>query len=205
MELLAGAHSSVAITIPSTRRLHEQGYRERAALNPIELDYVRVKGLVLLDDRHFNSGRVVRTQELRRRFHVNPLKKNARYYMSRGKLGVSRGLHNEQEVINFLELQGFVTLVPEDETAHSLLQKLCGADICIGLEGSALLHAAMAMPEGSTIMAIQPPHRFTTVVKIYADAANVKYAFTVGEGKPENFIMPIERLGKILCLVENAG
>jgi hypothetical protein len=64
-----------------------------------------------------------------------------------------------------------------DTLIHTLIQKPSSAEICVGVEESGLVHAAMALPAGATILAIQPPRRFTIVIKIYADAAKIIYGF----------------------------
>jgi capsular polysaccharide biosynthesis protein len=114
--------------------------------------------------------------------------------LTRGTLGAKRNLVNSSEVQAALVRLGFDIVNPELETARGLAEKLCGVEIAVAVEGSAQIHCWLAMPGGSTFVAIQPPARFNTWAKMTADAIGINYAFLVADPHPDGFCVPIDRL-----------
>lgn len=68
------------------------------------------------------------------------------------------------------------------------------ARIAIAVEGSSLMHALLMMPERAALLTIQPPQRFNNVLKGYADALGLRYAFTVADVARDGFHLPFSRL-----------
>ncbi len=53
------------------------------------------------------------------------------------------------------------------------------ARVVIGVEGSALNHVHYAMADGSCLLALQPPHRFTNVQRDRCSAMGMRYGIYV--------------------------
>jgi capsular polysaccharide biosynthesis protein len=184
-----------------TNWLHEAGYRELTGLSVEQVDIAHADKLWIIDDRGINRSRAQRFQELRRiirsRVTANFDSPNL-VYLARGKLGSSRQMSNERETVNCLTCLGFEVVEPESETPLALASKLRNTSIAVCVEGSAQVHALLAMPEGSTIINIQPPQRFTAPGKDMADMAGMRYGFVVGDA---GFSVDADRLRRTIDLV----
>jgi hypothetical protein len=200
LELLAAQRSVSGLKLAGTPWLHEPGYRELVGLKVKQSHHARIERLWIIDDSGINDGWISRIEELRRRVRSvaapNGPAPNAPkcVMLTRGTLGAKRNLVNSSEVQAALVRLGFDIVNPELETARGLAEKLCGVEIAVAVEGSAQIHCWLAMPGGSTFVAIQPPARFNTWAKMTADAVGINYAFLVADPHPDGFCVPIDRL-----------
>jgi capsular polysaccharide biosynthesis protein len=134
-------------------------------------------------------------EELRRRVRSAAAPNGPkRVMLTRGTLGAKRNLVNSSEVQEALVHIGFEIVNPEMETAQGIVEKLCGVEIAVTVEGSAQNHCWLAMPRQSSFVAIQPPTRFNLWSKMNADAIGINFAFVVADPHPEGFCLPTDRL-----------
>ena len=75
-----------------------------------------------------------------------------------------------------------------------MVTKICTAEIAIAVEGSAQDHCLIAMPSGSTFIAIQPPTLFNAWGKTHADAIGINWAYVVADSHHDGFVLPVDRL-----------
>jgi hypothetical protein len=69
------------------------------------------------------------------------------------------------------------------------------------VEGSVQNHCLLAMPTGSTLLAIQPPKRFNAFSKTFADLLGINWAYVVAEPDENGFRLSVKRLLETLDVV----
>jgi hypothetical protein len=78
------------------------------------------------------------------------------------------------------------------------------ANIVIGVEGSHLSHSIYPIKDGGSIIVLQPPNRFSMVLKDFTDCLDMNFGFLVGtEKEGGNFEINIQRLDELIDKVEN--
>ncbi|HEY1143421.1 MAG TPA: glycosyltransferase family 61 protein [Sphingomicrobium sp.] len=187
---------------------HEAGYRDLVSLHPASVSYARCDRLWLLDDHEFNRSFVERYGRIRERLRVQvgaPAEPRARIFMARGKSGIGRGLSNEMEVRAALEKRGFEVLEPEAMAATDIARKLSDARLVVSPEGSALAHAAIAMPRGAGLLAIIGAQHFNLTYKALSDVLGFRFGMAIADALDEQqFSQPVEALLKTVDLLEAA-
>ena len=214
LELLAREQHWPALGFGLRPWQHEPGYRAMTGLSPHIVRFARVKHLWVVDDRGLNASRERRFRELRALIRQSAMRAERsgaeKVYLARGHTGQGRQLVNATEVESALTRAGFTIIHPEAMEPLALASSLADARIVVAVEGSAHVHALLAMADGGTLVNIQPPRRFTTPGKGMADMAGLRYAYTVGEpaspaDDDDNFTMPVARLLQTIALVEAAA
>jgi hypothetical protein len=199
LELLAAERAVLGLKFSGRLWLHEPGYRQLCGLEISRADYACIDRLWVVDDRGLNNSWISRVTELRRRVRSEVPPGGGKLVMlARGSLGVKRNLINSAEVSEALDRLGFAIIDPETEKPSSLAAKLSNAEIGITIEGSVQSHFMIAMPSGSTVLAIQPPARFNSIHKGYADAIGLNWGFVVADPHADGFHLPIDRLLRLL-------
>ena len=202
LEILAGRRGMPAITFTHEPWQHEPGYRDLLNMHPLALGHARVANLWITDERALNGGWQSRVEELRAKLRsaVRPGPGDP-VFLRRGSRGTSRALLNEDALCEGLDKLGFRIIAPESLAARDLAEALGGAQITVCVEGSAQDHALIAMPRGATLLTIQPPYRFNSFPKSYADAAGMRFAYTVADPAHGGFHLDLERLRRTLDLI----
>ena len=203
LEVLAKQRGMTALTFARKPWLHEAGYRDVVGLQPATTNFARVRNLWITDERMLNEGWKMRFREVREavRGKVRPAG-DTPVYLRRGTLGTARNLLNEEAVCERLESAGFRIIAPESMSPAEIAAALAAAKVVACVEGSVQQHAFIAMPEGSTMVSIQPPHRFNSVAKLLTDAIDATFAFVVAEPASDGFTIAPERILKTLDLVQ---
>ena len=209
IELLSLQRGLRPLSIANRVYGHEPEYRERFGLGPPTRpsSIVRAASLWIVNDNGMTEGRVKRYQTLRNRVRSTESDGPARVFIDRdGNWGVPRGLANRDEVIRALAGRGFEMIHPERMSVDELSKALCCAQICVGVEGSALTHATMMVAPGACIVAIQEADRFTSGIKWFADAVDMRYGFLVAERQSSDaqIHVDVKRLHATLDLAERA-
>jgi hypothetical protein len=205
MELLAERRELKPLSYAGHPWMHEAGYRQMMALPGVPVSFAHVKRLWIINDLGLNANWISRFKELRERVrrsakHGGP----SRVFLIRGRKGVARELVNELAIADALSRRGFVTIAPEQLSAHEIADALSSARLVVSVEGSALNHAQFALPSNSAVLVIQPPERFNAFHKILMDFTGIRFGYIVAEPVPGGFAAPLDRLLRTLDLVENA-
>ena len=206
-ELWAADNGSQPLVLPTPpARVHEPGYRSLTGLKAEHVAHAHVDSLWYLEDHELSDNRIERVRRVRARIRAAvSLDGPSHVFLSRGRTGKGRVLDNEQDVQAALVARGFALLTPETSTPAEIARTLASARVVVSPEGSAKAHAALAMPEGGTLVVLQPPLHFNMVYKTIADALDIGFAFTVGEvAGRESFVQPLDRLERLLDLVERS-
>jgi hypothetical protein len=183
--------------------LHEPGYRKLLPWpDPAMVSTAWVKSLWIVDDRGFSAHRTARMQRLKSHIRRAASETGPRaVFLRRGSTGKARTLVNEQAVIDHLAARGVAILAPEECQPHEIVEALANAEIAIGIEGSAINHANLAMPANSAVLVIQPPHRFNALGRPVAALCGQRYGFVVGDPAGDHsFSVDLGRLRRTIDL-----
>ena len=205
LELLAQDRPETALGVARKPWVHEPGYRALVDLQLHRTAFAEVEGLWVVNDESLNQRRTDRFRTLRERIRAGATNDRSGppvFILRDG--GAARPLLNQQALADFLARRGFTILSPEAESVDGLVAAFRNAPLVVSVEGSALCHPVMAMPEGGTILAIQPPRRVTCIQKNNTDWAGLRMAHTVADDAGTGFTLGEDRLMRILDLIERS-
>jgi hypothetical protein len=183
---------------------HKADYEQSFGMNPERLEHAFFRELVVFDDVGQNRGKRCRCRSLSEKLlaHVD-VRPHPGVFVIRGLAGERRLLKNEWEVAERLrDRRGLRIIDPLKESVHAIVAACAGAAMVVGVEGSALMHGILALPEGGSLLTLQPPNRFVGLYKHLTDRDNQRFGFVVGQPVSEDFsIDPIEveRTMDLLC------
>lgn len=203
LELLAYDRGLLALRPPDPSWIHTLGYRKALGMMPQMEQHSRVGKLWLIDDRGLNKNwgeRYLRVRDSLKAFR--PESGPDRVFISRGTSGARREIINLLEVESALKDSGFTMLYPEQETPEGIIKTLSRARIVVGMVGSALAHAQLAMPQGSTLVTIQPSTLFSGFHKLFADVSGIRFAFVVADRQNDDSVVNVARLMKTIEMAE---
>lgn len=187
---------------------HAPGYRTLLGLPaPEVVQRGRIGELTVYEDFAQNSFKVARYRTLRQRLRNTlgkPVSAPAGVYLRRGSGGEPRVLANEVAVEAVLAARGFDILDPSVMEAEVLARRCLEAPVVVSIEGSHVSHAIYPIAEDGAFVILQPPDRFSTVHKQFADALGMRFAFQVGtpgEGgfsvDPGALMRLLDRVGQV--------
>jgi len=188
---------------------HEHGYRELLSLSDGSVASGHFGQLILIDDWGQNSDKRRRYQELRSRIRrgiggVGTRAGSERVFIKRGQGGVAHGrdARNSVDLEAHLVSRGFSVVDPDTMSAQQISRINQNARLIIGVEGSHLAHAFYSIADNGKLVVIQPPNRFNNIFKDLADALGLQYAFIVGCPVDGGFTIDLDRLDKLLELID---
>lgn len=180
---------------------HMSAYERRLGMAPRRAETCRFDELTLFDDRHHNADRRKRATDLRRALVGAEPARHPGVYLLRGTLGARRVLRDEQAIAQRLaERRGFKVIDPSISTLDQIIDACAGALVVAGVEGSHLVHGLMLMPPEARFLAIQPPARAVSVLKLTTDRQNQDYCLVVGRGSNESFSIDADDIERTLDL-----
>jgi capsular polysaccharide biosynthesis protein len=182
---------------------------QRALLELVELR-ARLAGsvtfdeLLVLDDRAQTRHKARRYRAIRQRFAERYRREGAPHgvFLFRGATGSARVLVNEAEIAAALEPYGFVAVHPERLSFDQLNQRIWGARWIVGVEGSQLLHGFYNAAEGARFLVLNPPMRFSNVIKSYTDCLDMHYGFVIGEPCTGGFRVELGEVLRVMDMLE---
>lgn len=74
----------------------------------------------------------------------------------------------------------------------------------VGVEGSQLSHEIFFLHDGGKMCAMQPPTRFTTILKHWCDSVGIAFGFVVGEQTATGWAIEPARILHTIALLEDA-
>lgn len=183
---------------------HQHEYASRLGLEVDAIGPTHFRELIVIDDRGQNADRRERMQTLRERLHGGALaKRHAGVMLWRGSTGHARQLTNEAAVAQRLRERGFTIVRPEEQSFDELAEACAGARVVVGVEGSQLAHGLYGVAPAGAVVALQPPHRFGNVFKVYADNLGLRYGFVVGHAEPGgSFRIDVDQLDRLLDRID---
>lgn len=159
--------------------------------------------LILFDDRSHNESKRFRAIDLRRRLVRNEPDRHSGTFLLRGRSGDRRELTNEREIAERLaRRRGYRVVDPSVTPLAEIIEACAGAQVIAGVEGSHLVHGLMVMPPEGRLLAIQPPKRAVSVLKLITDRQGQDYSFVVGcpGEEPSSFSADADEIERTLDL-----
>lgn len=182
---------------------HAARYEALLGQTPMRVENVRFEELLLFDDVGHCAEKRERADANRRRLvGAGAPESHAGVFLLRKANGDRRFLANEMEIAERLaRRRGFRIVDPLANSADAIVAQCAGAQVVVGVEGSHLVHGLVAMPPGSTLLALQPPARAVSVLKMITDRQEQEFAFVVGQGGDADFVIDPEEVERTLDLL----
>jgi Glycosyltransferase 61 len=179
---LIGTDEIPALAMVSPPFAHAIQYSQLFNLKAIYANSGTVDNLFILSDHSQNSFKRTRYLQFRERLANNLKPEIIDYkgvFIARGQSGKNRAVVNEEEVIAFLQNQGFDVIYPETMQPADIIKKLWGAKIVVTVEGSAHNHAMFSMALDGVLLHLQPPQRFGGVIRGVCNCLGIGWGFYV--------------------------
>jgi hypothetical protein len=200
---LAAESLATPVSVLEAPSPHQSQYLNFFKLAPTVVTSGFFSRLTVIDDIGQNEFKLRRAELLRNRAQSRfPSGGHRRVMILRGSSGERKLLINEPEVAAALADRGFAVLDPYGLTATEIIEFCIDAECVVGVEGSQLVHGLCVMRPGGTLVSLQPPRRFCTVLKGCCDVRNICYAFQVGVESETDFTIDIDAIHRLLDRVE---
>lgn len=198
--LAANEGIPVSTTQPASAHILE--YERLLGIAPVRTDGAYLREVVVIDDSGQNSNK-------QKRFRSNidllmpnfDTKSHPGVFILRRNSGSARVMHNEIEAAEHLRAKrGFRVVDVTKDDLRTILASCAGAQVIAGIEGSHLIHGIMALKPGGSILTLQPPDRFCSVIKRTTDPDNQNFGFVVGHARAGGFVIDLEEMERTLDL-----
>jgi Glycosyltransferase 61 len=163
-----------------------------------------VDDLVIFHDHSQNSLKRRRYRTLRERVKQRvacPETPSPLVYLRRGTTGASRLISNEAEIVKALIKRDFVIVDVSASDLETILSPLLTAKLVISMEGSHCGHCVTTMQEGSGLIVLAPPDRFTVNQRGWADCLSIRTGFIVGDRVESGSHFSIEDIARMIDLM----
>lgn len=181
---------------------HTQGYEDWLGMKPIRMRNTYFKELVIFDDigQNRHKHKRFRSMNVKVLSHVK-VSPHPGVFILRGGTGELRLLHNELAIAEYLKnKRGFKILDPAKTDVPTIVSTCAGAQMIVGVEGSGLIHGILALQEGGSVLALQPPDRFVKVYKDLTDRDQQNFGFVVGHAQGNGFHINPHEIEKTIDL-----
>jgi hypothetical protein len=181
---------------------HTRDYTSLFQLSTVPVKVGHFRQLNVLQDFGQNSYKRQRYRRMRDTlWNAKPAPDSDCLMFVRGRSGVDRQFVNEPAVAEFLAHRGVRIIDPMALSVDELIRLSLNARVAIGVEGSHLIHSLLTLRPGGTLLTLQPPYRFSTILKDYTDALDLRFAFVLGEPSGSGFVIDTDRLARTLDLL----
>ena len=183
---------------------HALEYETALEMNPYRTNAAYMKNAVFFDDDWGNNKSKHERLSANRTKLLSkfPRKQHSGVFILRRDSGVSRLMLNEIEIAEQLQDKyGFCIVDVTKRSAAEIISSCVGAQILIGIEGSHLTHGIMVLQPGTSVITLQPPNRFSGVLKMTTDMEHIHYGFVVGIPKEEGFYINLEEIERTIDLL----
>lgn len=200
---LAAASGLPPLATADAKPPHGPEYEALLGMAPRRAEAGHFDELVLFDDLPDNPAKRLRAAALRARLWSQVPKPAPclGVMLLRGSSGDRRVLQNEMALAETLATRGFLVLDPMRETAARLAQVLAGAAVAVGVEGSQMTHALLALPPGATLVTIQPPDRTCASLKTLGERFGLRFGYVVAEGRAGSYRIDPQEVCRTLDLL----
>jgi hypothetical protein len=184
--------------------MHQPGYERLLNLKVETVTRALFSKLVLFSDSTLNPYRIERFQRARSLLYdtVGSYQQNRYIYLSRGVTGAKgRELVNELALIDKLKGLGFVIVEPEGLSSEQIVEACLGAEIVMGIEGSAIGHGFFSIKDGGIVICIIPEKHFNNAYMDYCSAIGVQYGFLVSRAVPEGFSINLDDVDELFSKI----
>ena len=184
---LAESYGNPVTTRPADG--HVPDYEAQLGMTPTRVADAHFEELVIFSDHANNAGRRARAWMVRDRLiGRREIAEHPGVFLLRGRSGERRVLVNEMQIAERLARErGFRVLDPSRASVDAIVEACAGARVVAGIEGSQMSHGQIVQPPGSTFLALFPPDRVVSVMKMPADRQGQRFAAVIGEGGADEF------------------
>jgi Glycosyltransferase 61 len=198
---LAARTGHPVTTRPATG--HVPDYEQRLGMAPARIADAHFDELFLFSDHANNADRAARTAAMRTRLiGGRAVTEHPGVFLWRGDTGDRRLLVNEGEIAERLERErGFRVLDPSSAGLDAIVEACAGARVVAGVEGSQMSHGQAIMPGDAAFLALMPPDRVVSVMKIVQDRGGGGFALVIGEGSAGCFRVSWDEVAATLDLL----
>lgn len=182
---------------------HKADYEDRLGMVPERGSSAWFRELHVFDDASNNRHKRRRADAIRDRLARDAMPDHPGVFLLRGNTGDPRVLRNERQIAERLErTRDFQIIDPSYASVDEIAHLCANARVVAGVEGSHLNHGFAVMPPKSCALAIFPPTRAVSVMKMLTDRQEQDFAVVIGEGYDEAFTADINDIERTLDLVK---
>lgn len=182
---------------------HKQDYEVQLGMAPQRGSSAWFRELHVFDDASNNRHKRQRADAMRDRLSHDAMPPHPGVFLLRGSTGDPRVLLNEWRIAERLgRARGFQILDPSHASVDEIVYVCANAQVVAGVEGSHLNHGFAVMPPNACALAIFPPTRAVSVMKMLTDRQEQDFAVVIGEGNDEAFTADIDDIERTLDLVK---
>lgn len=196
-------NEGVPITSDRIPYVHAPDYEAWLEMKPVRLRNAFLSELVFFDDDGQNQHKCARFRAIGEKVLARvQVKPHPGVFILRRSTGKKRIMRNEMELAEYLrERRGFRILDVTTADVASIAATCAGAQVVVGVEGSHLLHGVIVLQPGGAVLVLQPPNRFTGVIKRTTDRHDQHFGFVVGHAEEGGFRIDPSELERTLDLL----
>jgi hypothetical protein len=200
-------NEGVPVTTHQAPSPHQQAYERCFGSQPERVRSAHFRELVVFDDLDHNADKGRRFQALRDKLlGTAKVERHPGVFILRRASGKHRVMNNEMEIANHLRRsRGFRVVDVTTDDLATILAACAGAAVVAGVEGSHLMHGLMTLDRGASLLTLQPPHRFCTVLKRTMDRDGQHFAFVVCQKDQNGFCADLDEVERTLDLLPSTG
>lgn len=167
---------------------HSLEYLDVLGLAPMADPLVFAREMIAYQDYGQGSHKRARYREINKRIvaRYDIGAAEAPVFIKRGRTGVPRWIANEDALIDALVARNWKIVDIAKATVADMQKVLVRAPVVVSIEGSQLDHALLSMPEGASMVILEPQDRFLLRFLGICRARNIRPGFTVVEGSLAN-------------------
>lgn len=184
---------------------HARDYLDATGLRLIEAPLIHAREMICYQDYGQGSHKRARYQELNRRIvaRFGSDGPSARVFIKRGRTGVPRFIANEDALIETLVARNWTILDIAKASVADMQRVLTRASVVVSIEGSQLDHAILSMPEGASMVILEPQDRFLLRFVGLCRARRIKPGFLIVKGSLANgYTVDFDELFRTIDLTE---
>ena len=181
-------------------------YEALLGMRPERCDQVWFRQLVVFQDLGQNRHKHLRFKRLGDKLlQGRQWSEHPGVFILRGSSGQRRVLQNELEIAERLHRRrGFRVIDPTTLTASEVVDACAGARAVVGVEGSQLVHGLLPLQPGGSLLTLQPPDRYCSLLKDLTDRDGQKFGIVVGLPAGDSFTIPPDEVEQTLDLMEQS-
>jgi hypothetical protein len=196
-------NEGIPITADRIPYVHALDYEALLGMKPVRLRNAFLTELVFFADTGETQHKCARFRAQREKILARfPVKAHPGVFILRRSAGKKRILYNELDLAEHLrERRGFRILDITTADVATIVSTCAGAQAIVGVEGSNLLHGVLTLQPGGGVLVLQPPDRFTGVIKRTTDHHDQHFGFVVGHAEDGGFRIDPSELERTLDLL----
>ena len=180
---------------------HMREYEARFAMKPERLRNAYLRRALIFDDVGQNDDKRSRFRGIATRAAARPTAAHPGVFLLRGGAGQRRILRGERELADQLQrTRGLKVVDPMAGDLAAIADACAGARLIVGVEGSHLFHGLIFASPGARVLVLEPPTRFSSVVKHIADRDGYPFGFVVGQQSGEDFTIDPDEVERTIDL-----